>query len=234
MPIKDNIAIVQQQLKQAAIQSGRTPEDIRLIAVSKTKSAEMILQALAAGQISFGENRIQEALGKIEALTENPLVEWNLIGHLQKNKVKKAVQIFDMIETVDSYELAEEINKKCQKINKIMPVLVEINSGKEPQKAGVMPEEAIDLIKCIAKLPYLKVMGLMTMGPWLEDPEKLRPYFRLTKELFEEIKALNLPKVEMRYLSMGMSDSYKIAIEEGANFVRIGTKIFGERRKNNV
>jgi pyridoxal phosphate enzyme (YggS family) len=208
------------------------PKGVELEAAAKTRTAAEIEEAIAAGVKIIGENYVQEAL-KVKKAVKLP-ARWHLIGHLQKNKVKKAVQIFDMIETVDSYELAEEINKKCQKINKIMPVLVEINSGKEPQKAGVMPEEAIDLIKCIAKLPYLKVMGLMTMGPWLEDPEKLRPYFRLTKELFEEIKALNLPKVEMRYLSMGMSDSYKIAIEEGANLVRIGTKIFGERRKNNV
>ena len=205
------------------------PKGVELEAAAKTRTAAEIEEAIAAGVKIIGENYVQEAL-KVKKAVKLP-ARWHLIGHLQKNKVKKAVQIFDMIETVDSYELAEEINKKCQKINKIMPVLVEINSGKEPQKAGVMPEEAIDLIKCIAKLPYLKVMGLMTMGPWLEDPEKLRPYFRLTKELFEEIKALNLPKVEMRYLSMGMSDSYKIAIEEGANLVRIGTKIFGERRK---
>jgi pyridoxal phosphate enzyme (YggS family) len=208
------------------------PKGVELEAAAKTRTAAEIEEAIAAGVKIIGENYVQEAL-KVKKAVKLP-ARWHLIGHLQKNKVKKAVQIFDMIETVDSYELAEEINKKCQKINKIMPVLVEINSGKEPQKAGVMPEEAIDLIRCIAKLPYLKVMGLMTMGPWLEDPEKLRPYFRLTKELFEEIKALNLPKVEMRYLSMGMSDSYKIAIEEGANLVRIGTKIFGERRKNNV
>ncbi len=205
------------------------PEGVELEAAAKTRTAAEIEEAIAAGVRIIGENYVQEAL-KAKEEVKLP-ARWHLIGHLQKNKVKKAVQIFDMIETVDSYELAEEINKKCQKINKVMPILIEINSGKEPQKAGVIPEEAIDLVKRIAKLPYVKIMGLMTMGPWLEDPEGLRPYFRLTKELFEEIKALNLSQVEMRYLSMGMSDSYKVAIEEGANLIRIGTKIFGERRK---
>ncbi len=205
------------------------PEGVELEAAAKTRTAAEIEEAIAAGVRIIGENYVQEAL-KAKEEVKLP-ARWHLIGHLQKNKVKKAVQIFDMIETVDSYELAEEINKKCQKINKVMPILIEINSGKEPQKAGVMPEEAVDLIKRITKLPYVKIMGLMTMGPWLEDPEGLRPYFRLTKELFEEIKALNLSQVEMRYLSMGMSDSYKVAIEEGANLIRIGTKIFGERRK---
>ena len=205
------------------------PEGVELEAAAKTRTAAEIEAAIAAGVKIIGENYVQEAL-KVKEKVKLP-AKWHLIGHLQKNKVKKAVEIFDMIETVDSYELAEEINKRCQKINKVMPVLIEINSGKEPQKAGVMPEETIDLIKRVARLPYIQIMGLMTMGPWLEDPEKLRPYFRLTKELFEEIKTLNLPNVEMRYLSMGMSDSYKVAIEEGANLVRIGTKIFGERRK---
>jgi len=152
-----------------------------------------------------------------------------MIGHLQRNKVKKAIKIFDMIETVDSVRLAKEIDKQCKKIGKVMPVLIEINSAKEEQKSGVMPEDALSLMQDISRFENIKIMGLMTMGPFLEDPEDLRPYFRLTKELFEKIKDIGIDGVEMRYLSMGMSDSYRVAIEEGANMVRIGTLLFGKR-----
>jgi hypothetical protein len=152
-----------------------------------------------------------------------------MIGHLQSNKAKKAVKIFDMIETVDSVKLAKAIDKGCGNIGKMMPILIEINSGEEPQKAGVMPGDAVALIKEISELGNIKVMGLMTMGPFAGDPEDARPYFQKTRELFEEIKKLSLPGVEMKYLSMGMSNSYEVALEEGANMVRIGTSIFGER-----
>jgi pyridoxal phosphate enzyme (YggS family) len=152
-----------------------------------------------------------------------------MIGHLQSNKAKKAVQIFDMIETVDSVKLAKEVDKACRRIGKTMPVLIEINSGEESQKAGVLPKEAGGLVKEIAELTNVKIMGLMTMGPFTGDPEEARPYFSKTRALFEEIKMLKLSNIEMRYLSMGMSNSYKVAVEEGANLVRIGTKIFGER-----
>jgi pyridoxal phosphate enzyme (YggS family) len=152
-----------------------------------------------------------------------------MIGHLQTNKAKKAVRIFDMIETVDSMKIANAINKECAKTGKIMPVLIEINSAEEPQKAGVMPDKAVELIREISGLEHIRIEGLMTIGPFLDNPEGLRPYFRKTKELFEKIKGMNLPNIEMKYLSMGMSDSYRIAIEEGANMVRIGTKIFGPR-----
>jgi PLP dependent protein len=152
-----------------------------------------------------------------------------MIGHLQRNKVKKAVQLFDMIETIDSVRLAKEVNKQCAKMDKIMPVLIEINSGKESDKTGVLPEDAIALIQQIKDLSNLEILGLMTMGPRFGNPEDARPYFKTTKTLFEQIKKLEIPGVEMRYLSMGMSNSYQIAIDEGANMVRIGTRLFGER-----
>jgi pyridoxal phosphate enzyme (YggS family) len=152
-----------------------------------------------------------------------------MIGHLQRNKAKKAVKVFDMIETVDSMKLAREIDKSCQKIGKVMSVLIEINSGEESQKAGVMPEDAIPLIQEMSILKNIRIVGLMTMGPFSGNPEDARPYFQKTRKVFERLKDMNLPDVEMKYLSMGMSNSYKVALEEGANMVRIGTKIFGER-----
>ena len=151
------------------------------------------------------------------------------IGHLQKNKVKKAVRIFDMIETVDSYSLAWEINEKCRNISKIMPILIEVNSGREKQKSGVLPERVLGLMERIAPLPQIKIMGLMIMGPSFGNPEDSRPYFRETKMIFDEIKEKGLPNVEMKYLSMGMTNSFQVAIEEKANIIRVGTLIFGER-----
>lgn len=203
------------------------PEGIELVAAAKARQPSEILEAIEAGIKIVGENYVQEAL-KAKNVVGNK-AKWHFIGHLQKNKVKKAVFIFDMIETVDSASLAEEINKYCKKIGKTMPVLIEINSGREPQKFGVMPEEAEGLIKVISKLNNIKVMGLMTMGPRFGNPEDARPYFIETKRIFANLKKIQIPNVEMKYLSMGMTNSYRIAIEEGANIIRIGTKIFGER-----
>jgi len=152
-----------------------------------------------------------------------------MIGHLQSNKAKKAVRIFDMIETVDSLKLAKAINKGCRDINKSMPILIEINSGEETQKAGVIPSDAVSLIKEISELENVSIMGLMTMGPFSGDPEDARPYFEKTRQLFNDIEQADLPGIEMKHLSMGMSNSYRVALEEGANLVRIGTRIFGER-----
>ena len=180
----------------------------------------------------IGENYVQEAEAAFNEIGKR--VKWHMIGHLQSNKAKKAVKIFDMIETVDSLKLARAIDNACKNINKKMPVLIEINSGEESQKAGVMSEEAILLIKEISCLKNIMIMGLMTMGPFAGDPEEARPYFRKTRRLFEEIKKSDLTNIEMRYLSMGMSNSYKVAIEEGANMVRIGTNIFGARLYPNL
>lgn len=203
-------------------------EGVELVAAAKSRTAEEILHAIEAGVKIIGENYVQESLKKIEQIGHK--VRWHFIGHLQTNKVKYVIPVYDMIETVDSFKLAKEIDKHAKKNNKIMPVLIEINSGKEPQKFGIIPEDAENLIKEISTLSNIKTMGLMTMGPFTGDPEKARPYFIVTQKLFDKISDRNIPNVEMKYLSMGMSNSYKIAIEEGANMVRIGTKIFGERK----
>jgi pyridoxal phosphate enzyme (YggS family) len=217
LTIRQNVAQILKEL----------PEGVQLEAAAKTREPREILEAATAGIKIVGENYVQEAERAYQETGKK--VEWHFIGHLQKNKVKKAVTLFDMIETVDSKEIAGEIDKRCQEANKTMPVLIEINSGREAGKAGVWPEKAEELIKEIATRENIRVEGLMTMGPAVSSPEESRRYFKETKMLFEKIKALNLPNVEMKYLSMGMTDSYRVAIEEGANIVRIGSKIFGER-----
>jgi len=217
MTIRDNVTRVLSELAPG----------VELVAAAKTREPREILEAIEAGVGIVGENYVQEAERAHRLIGDR--TRWHFIGHLQKNKVKKAVELFDMIETVDSLEIAGEISKRCAQIGKTMPVLIEINSAREGQKWGVFPEKAAGLAAGISKLPNLKVMGLMTMGPFLKDPEGLRPYFREAKGLFDRIGELNLAGVSMKYLSMGMTDSYKVAIEEGANMVRIGTRIFGER-----
>ncbi len=216
--IKDNVRKILSEL----------PDGVKIVAAAKTRTAEEVLEAIEAGIKIIGENYMQDALSVYPKIGKK--AEWHFIGHLQKNKVKKAVEIFDMIETVDSIGLAEEINKRCNNINKIMPVLVEINSGMEEQKFGVLPEDAVEFVKKISQFENIKVMGLMTMGPRVGNPEDSRIYFSETKKVFDMLTGLNLKNVEMRYLSMGMTNSYKIAIEVGANMVRIGTLIFGERK----
>ncbi len=203
------------------------PNGVQLVAAAKTRQPEEILDAVEAGVKIIGENYVQEAERAYEVVSNR--AEWHFIGHLQKNKVKKAVRLFDMIETVDSIEIAKEIDKRCAQIGKIMPVLIEINSGGEKQKSGVLPEDAEQLSRDISRLQNIKVMGLMTMGPQYGNPEDSRPYFVKTKNIFAAIDKLDLPNVEMKCLSMGMTNSYKVALEEGANIVRIGSKIFGER-----
>ncbi|MCG2677564.1 YggS family pyridoxal phosphate-dependent enzyme [bacterium] len=208
------------------------PEGVTLVGAAKTRTAEEIQEAKDAGVKIIGENYVQEAERAFKVIGKR--VKWHLIGPLHRNKAKKEVEIFDMVETVDSVRIAKEIDKKCKAIGKIMPVLIEINSGREEQKAGVFPEDAVDLIKEISALSNIKIMGLMTMGPRFGNPEDSRPYFIETRKIFEKIKTLNLPNVEMKYLSMGMTNSYKIAIEEGANIVRIGTLIFGLREEDQI
>jgi len=203
------------------------PDKVKVVAAAKTRTAEEILEAIGAGIRIVGENYIQESLPIIEKIGNR--VKWHFIGHLQKNKIKYVMPHYDMIETVDSLPLALQINKHAEKQKKIMSILIEINCAREPQKSGVLPEDAMELIKKIAVLPNLKVLGLMTMGPLVDNPRALMPYFAETKSLFDKIRKANIPGVEMKYLSMGMSDSYKIAIEAGANIIRVGTKIFGER-----
>jgi pyridoxal phosphate enzyme (YggS family) len=217
MGIRENIGELLKEL----------PRGVELAAAAKSRTPDEVLQAVEAGVKVIGENYVQEAEKARAAIGDK--AEWHMIGHLQKNKVKKAVALFDVIETVDSVELAREIDKRCAEVGKVMPVLVEVNSGREEQKTGVLPEDAEPLVRDISLLPNIRVMGLMTMGPRFGNPEDSRLYFVITRQLFQRIKALKLPNVEMKYLSMGMTNSYKIALEEGANLVRIGTKIFGER-----
>ena len=203
------------------------PQGVQLVAAVKTRTPEEVLEAIQGGITIIGHNYVQEAEAAFPTIGHQ--VRWHMIGHLQSKKAKKAIGIFDMIETVDSFKLASTIDKACQAMGKSMPILIEINSGEEVQKAGVMPQNAMSLIREIAVLENVRVMGLMTMGPFSGDPEDARPYFLKTREIFEDIRKANLPGVEMKYLSMGMSNSYRVALEEGANMVRIGTKIFGER-----
>ncbi len=203
------------------------PNGIELVAAAKTRRPEEILEAVEAGVKIVGENYVQEAERAYKAIGNK--AKWHLIGHLQKNKAKRAAKIFDMIETIDSVEIAKELDKRCAQIGKVMPVLVEINSGREEQKSGALPESAEQLIKEISSFQNIRVMGLMTMGPRSGNPEDSKPYFVETRKIFEKIRKLNLPNVEMKYLSMGMTNSYQIALEEGASMVRIGTRIFGER-----
>ena len=217
MTIRENVNSILDEL----------PDGVELVAAAKAKLPEEVFEAVQSGIKMVGENYVQEAEKAYEVVGNK--AKWHFIGRLQKNKVKKAVKIFDMIETVDSVEIAREIDKRCQQISKVMPILVEINSGEEEQKSGVFPPDAERLIREISGLKNIKVMGLMTMGPRFGNPEDSRSYFIKTREIFDRIKKLGLANVEMRYLSMGMTNSYKVAIEEGANIVRIGTKLFGER-----
>lgn len=201
------------------------PPDVLLVAAAKARTADEIKRAINAGVSIIGENYLQEAEAAYAAIGRR--VSWHFIGYLQRNKVKKAVRIFDMIETVDSLRLAVKLDEECAKLGKVISVLVEVNSGLESQKTGVFPQEVEGLVNKLASMKNLKVEGLMTMGPRSGEPEEARPYFRETKRLFDRLQ--NLPNARMRYLSMGMSNTYQIAIEEGANIVRVGTKLFAKR-----
>lgn len=203
------------------------PPGVLLVAAAKTRLPSEVRAAIHAGIKIVGYNYVQEAESMYHVIGRE--VQWHMIGHLQRNKVKKAVRLFDMIETIDSVQLAEAVNSRCAIEDKVMPVLIEINSGKESNKTGVLPENVDKLILEIHDLPNLRVQGLMTMGPRFGNPEDARPYFMATRSAFDRLSKAGIPNVEMRHLSMGMSNSYKIAIEEGANMIRVGTKLFGER-----
>jgi pyridoxal phosphate enzyme (YggS family) len=204
------------------------PSGIQVVAAAKTRTPAEVSEAVQAGIRIIGENYVKEAKEAYELVGNR--AAWHFIGILRKHEVRKtAVEIFDMIESVDSLEIASEIDKKCVQIGKIMPVLIEVNSGREPQKSGVLPEDAEQLVRETSVLRNVKVMGLMTMGPRFGNPEESRPYFAEARRVFEKIKGLRLRNVEMKYVSMGMTNSYEVAIQEGANIIRIGTKIFGER-----
>lgn len=203
------------------------PNDVILVAAAKTRTADEIMEAIQAGVKIIGENYVQESLDVYQQVGDK--AKWHFIGHLQRNKVKKVLPIYDVIESLDSKRLVRKINKEAQKINKVQKVLIEINSGKEEQKFGILPKNIVDFAKYVAKFENLKILGLMTMGPRFGEPEKSRPYFQKTKKLFDKLSEMNIDNIEMEYLSMGMTNSYKIALEEGANIIRLGTKIFGKR-----
>ncbi len=240
----ENASNIFKKISHAAMAAGRCPDEVRLIAVTKTVAAETLKEAIDAGLRIFGENRVQEARDKISVLKFEitppapPLikggtiggVEWHLIGHLQKNKTKYAVQLFDLIHSADSIELAKELNKQAEKIGKIQRVLIQVKLFGEETKHGVSEEELIPLLEKIKSLNNLKLEGLMTMPPFFEDPEKARPYFRKLREIRDNINSLRITHRTLRELSMGMSNDFEIAIEEGATMVRIGAAIFGERK----
>jgi len=226
--IKENLRKVKEQIREAAEKSSRQPDSIRLVAVSKRFPAEAINEAVEAGHFLFGENYIQEVDEKRQAV--NPAAKFHFIGHLQSNKAKIAANCCDMVETVDSFKLGKELNKHLEKIAKTLPILVQVNIGDEPQKSGTERDSVRKLIEDLNQLPYLHVKGVMTIPPFFTDPEDSRPYFRQLKQLASELFSFGLfrncaePEV-----SMGMSNDFHVAIEEGATIVRVGTAIFGQR-----
>lgn len=228
MQINKNIEIITEKIGQQATLCSRDPEDVTLIAVSKRKPAQLIRDAIDAGQRDFGENYIQEAMEKIDDIGRDAAV-WHFIGHLQSNKAKFAVKFFDLIHTVDKVKLAKEINKQAAKIGKVQDILIQINIAQEETKSGAAAEDVADLVRQINSFDHLSIRGLMCMPPFFDDPEEARPYFKAVKKISLEIASLDLPRVFMDHLSMGMSNDFGVAIEEGATLVRVGTAIFGGR-----
>ena len=223
-----NINNIRQRIAQAASRSGRAPGDIKLMAVTKTVSPERVQEAMDAGIDLFGENYVQEAKEKIAALGKN--VKWHMIGHLQTNKAKYVVHLFDCVQSVDRIELARELDKRARLTGCRLNVLIEVNVGGEQSKSGIGAADAPQLVKNVASLENISVHGLMTMPPYFENPEEARPYFRALKNLAAQIDCARIPGVSMKELSMGMTDDFEVAIEEGATLVRVGRAIFGARR----
>ncbi len=227
MDVEDNINSVKQRIKSTCQKIGREANEVILVAVAKTIPVEIIKNVVEHGIDHIGENRVQEAEKKYEQLGK--IATWHLVGHLQTNKVKKALQIFDFIHSVDSYHLAQEISKHAEQLERPVNCLVEVNTSGEASKFGMTPVATLELVKKISFLPAIHIMGLMTIGAFLPDPEQIRPCFKLLRELKDEIQLMDLENVAMKYLSMGMTNDFEVAIEEGATIVRIGTAIFGER-----
>lgn len=226
--IAGNVNRVMETIASAAARSGRNSESVQLVAVSKKIEVDRILQALAAGVRYLGENRVKEAQEKKPHLSEFNF-EYHLIGLLQKNKINRAVGIFDWVQTVDSLDLATQINRSAERKQKVVQVLVQVNIGREPQKAGIMEEGLEELARQLVDLEYISVEGLMAIPPYLEDAEAVRPYFRRMRELSERLASLQLAALRMNTLSLGMSHDFPVAIEEGSTMVRVGTAIFGKR-----
>lgn len=227
MSISSNLAEILNRISTAAIDAGRDPGEIRLVAVSKTKPYTMIEEAATAGQTIFGENYVQELATK--AAEVRSTVEWHFIGHLQSNKVKYIAGLASMIHSVDRFSLAEEIDRQWAKTGKVCDILIQVNISGEGTKSGTTSEEAVNLVRQVSNLKNLHICGLMTMPPFFDDPEGARPYFSGLRSLSERIDSLNIPNVSMKELSMGMSGDFEVAIEEGATLVRIGSAIFGDR-----
>ena len=226
--MKRNLDSVMNRIKQSAVSSGRDPESVRLVAVSKTIPAETVKKAIDAGANTLGENYIQEAKTKFNDLISYP-VSWHFIGHLQTNKAKYAVRIFDLIHSVDSFKLALELNKQAGKTGKIQHVLIQVNVAEESSKSGISIQNTLSLIKEISVLNNISIKGLMTMPPFFNEPEKVRPFFKDLRNLRDTIRREEIDNVGMEELSMGMTGDFEAAIEEGATLVRIGTAIFGDR-----
>jgi pyridoxal phosphate enzyme (YggS family) len=222
--IRENLKDVRRRMAAAAERMGRRVEDIKLVAVTKTVPVEDIEQAIACGVDIVGENRIQEAAAKYPLVKGS--VRWHMVGHLQRNKVKKALEMFQLIHSVDSLRLAEEISRRAEALGRTMDILVQVNTSGEDSKFGLVPQQTIPFLESLAPLSGLRVQGLMTIGAFLPDPEAVRPCFRQLREIFERAGELELPNVRLRYLSMGMSNDFTVAIEEGANMIRVGTAIF--------
>ncbi|MCX7902992.1 MAG: YggS family pyridoxal phosphate-dependent enzyme [Caloramator sp.] len=226
MEIAENIKAVFSKIDEAANKIGKKRDEIILVAVSKMHPVEKILEAKEHGLMIFGESRAQELLQKYEMI---PDVTWHFIGHLQRNKVKYIIDKVALIQSLDSIELAQEIDKRAKKIGKKMPVLIEINIGKELSKSGIYEEEIDEFVKKVSEFENIILNGIMTIPPVTDDRNKTRDYFKRMRFLYERLKQINLPNHDIKFLSMGMTDDFDIAIEEGANIVRVGTGIFGRR-----
>lgn len=227
--IIQNFEQIKNEIRNAADKSERQPEDITIIGVSKRQSVETIINGIKAGVKTFGENYIKEALDKIDYIN-NDTLSWHFIGHLQSNKAKFAVKYFDLIHSVDTIKLATEINKQAKKINKTQDILMQINISDEESKSGINADEACLFAKQIGSLESIRLKGIMGMPPFSADPENARKYFKKLKEIKDYIEDENIPRVAMEHLSMGMSQDFKVAIEEGSTMVRIGTRLFGQRK----
>jgi len=225
--IKENIEVVESRIAQACERSGRKREEVLLLAVSKTIDVPRIKEAVECGLTSLGENKVQEIMDKYEPMGEG--VKWHLIGHLQTNKVKYIIDKVELIHSVDSLKLAEEINKRASAKGVVADILLEVNIAEEDSKFGIKKEECEDRVREISKLPNIKIRGLMTVAPFVENAEENRPYFRQMKQLLVDINNKKIDNVNMDILSMGMTGDYEVAIEEGSNIVRVGTGIFGAR-----
>lgn len=224
--IQENLQKVRESIRQAQARSSKAAQDVLLVAVSKTQPLTKLQEAVAAGQRVLGENRVQELLEKYQTL---PDLDWHLIGHLQTNKVKYVVDKIALLHSLDSMELAQEIEKRAARIERRLPVLVQVNIAEEESKFGLKREEVADFLTAMADYPHLHVQGLMTVGPFWDEAEALRPIFQELRDIFEREKARKLPHVDLRHLSMGMSNDYLVAVEEGATMVRVGSSIFGPR-----